>query len=66
MEDLCVSKDYRKQGIGKRLFIEAKKLTLEFNVDSLELMVWEFNKDAIDFYENQGMETRSRILEMKL
>jgi len=66
MEDLCVSQDYRKQGIGKRLIIEAKKRTLEFNVDSLELMVWEFNKNAIDFYENQGMETRSRILEMKL
>jgi len=66
MEDLCVSQDYRKQGIGKRLFIEAKKRTLEFNVDSLELMVWEFNKNAIDFYKNKGMHTRSRILEIKL
>jgi len=66
MENLCVHQDYRKQGIGKRLFIEAKKRTLEFNVDSLELMVWEFNKNAVDFYENQGMNTRSRIMEMKL
>jgi len=66
MEDLCVSQDYRKQGIGKRLFIEAKKRTLEFNVDSLELMVWEFNKNAVNFYENQGMKTRSRIMEIKL
>jgi len=54
MENLCVFQDYRKQGIGKRLFIEAKKRALEFN------------KNAIDFYENQGMETRSRILEMIL
>ncbi|MBU3113063.1 GNAT family N-acetyltransferase [Clostridium lacusfryxellense] len=66
MEDLCVHQDYRKQRIGKRLFNEAKDRTLKFNVDSLELMVWEFNKNAIDFYENQGMNTRSRIMEMKL
>lgn len=31
-----------------------------------EPMVWEFNKNAINFYENQGMNTRSRIMEIKL
>lgn len=66
MEDLCVHRDYRKQGIGKKIFNEAKKHTSEFNVDSLELMVWDFNKNAVDFYENQGMTTRSRIMEIKL
>lgn len=66
MEDLCVHEDYRKQGIGKKLFLDAKKLALAFNVDSLELMVWEFNKNAVNFYENEGMNTRSRIMEMKL
>jgi len=66
MEDLCVHQEYRKQSIGKRLFTEAKNRTLEFNVESLELTVWEFNKNAIDFYENQGMNTRSRIMEIKL
>jgi len=66
MEDLCVHQDYRKHSIGKRLFTEAKDRTLRFNVESLELTVWEFNKNAIDFYENQGMNTRSRIMEIKL
>ncbi|MBU3202307.1 GNAT family N-acetyltransferase (plasmid) [Clostridium estertheticum] len=66
MEDLCVHEDYRKQGIGRRLFLDAKKLALAFNVDSLELMVWEFNKNAVNFYENEGMNTRSRIMELKL
>ena len=66
MEDLCVHQDYRKQSIGKRLFNEAKERALEFKLESLELMVWEFNENAIDFYENQGMNTRSRIMEMKL
>ena len=66
MENLCVHQDYRKQSIGKRLFNEAKERALEFKLESLELMVWEFNENAIDFYENQGMNTRSRIMEMKL
>ncbi|MEG2289020.1 MAG: GNAT family N-acetyltransferase [Clostridium sp.] len=66
MEDLCVLKNYRKQGIGKSLFDEGKRLALEFNVESLELMVWEFNESAIKFYENENMKTRSRIMEMKL
>lgn len=66
MEDLCVHQEYRKQGIGKKLFIEAKKRALEFNADSLELMVWEFNKNAVNFYENEGMSTRSRTMEINL
>ena len=51
--------------VEKYLF-EAKKHILEFNVDSLELLVWDFNKNAVDFYKNQGMTTRSRIMEIKL
>ncbi|MBB6713439.1 GNAT family N-acetyltransferase [Clostridium gasigenes] len=66
VDNLCVLKDYRKQGIGKRLFNEGKKRALEFGVDSLELMVWEFNKKAIDFYKSENMNTRSRIMELKL
>lgn len=66
MDNLCVRKSYRKQGIGKRLFDEGKKRALEFSVNSLELMVWEFNKKAINFYEGENMNTRSRIMELKL
>ncbi|SHH88240.1 GNAT family N-acetyltransferase [Clostridium grantii] len=66
MEDLCVLESYRKQGIGKELFYEGKKRALQINVDSLELMVWEFNKMELEFYENKNMKTRSRIMELKL
>lgn len=66
MDDLGVLRKYRNQGIGKRLYNEGKKRALEFGVESLELMVWEFNRDAIRFYENEGMKARSRIMEVKL
>lgn len=66
MEALCVHKAYRKKGIGKKLFDEGKKRALEFNIESLELMVWEFNEDSIRFYENENMKIRSRIMELKI
>lgn len=32
---------------------------------SLQLVVWEFNKDAIDFYKKIGMSTRNRFIVVK-
>lgn len=66
MDDLCVHSHYRRRGIGDMLFEEIKKRASKNNADSLELMVWEFNKGAYDFYRHKNMKTRSRILEMKL
>lgn len=34
--------------------------------ESLELMVWSFNKSAMRFYESAGMTVRSLVMEKKL
>ena len=34
--------------------------------ESLELMVWSFNKSAREFYEKSGMTVRSFVMEKKL
>jgi Acetyltransferase (GNAT) family. len=34
--------------------------------DVLELTVWEFNSDAIKFYESLGMTTKNRRMELKI
>lgn len=66
MEALFVKPNYRKQGIGRELFIDIKDKLKERGIDKLELMVWSFNEDAIDFYKNEGMQTRSEIMELSL
>nr|WP_304358407.1 hypothetical protein [Clostridium paraputrificum] len=33
---------------------------------SLELMVWSFNKEAINFYESIGMAEKNKVMEYKL
>lgn len=66
IEDLCVDKEHRGQGIGKALMEEIVAYGKEQKVNSIELMVWEFNEAAKEFYEKYGMSTRSRRLEMLL
>lgn len=66
MEDLCIRQDRKKQGIGKQLYSEIINRIKNFDVDSLELMVWSFNEGAIEFYENMGMTPKNYIMEFKL
>lgn len=66
IENICIDKDIRKKGIGKKLYKEMLKYAEEQKVDSIELMVWEFNKNAISFYENLGMTIKNLRYEQKL
>lgn len=66
MEDLCVHENYRNSGVGTELFNEVKDRLSKLNIDSLELMIWQFNSNAMKFYENKGMTIRSSIMELKL
>jgi ribosomal protein S18 acetylase RimI-like enzyme len=64
IEDLCVDEQYRKKGIGKKLFEEVKKYAKENGIKYIELQVWEFNKNAREFYEHLDMKTRLNIMEL--
>ena len=66
MDDLAVHPDFRGQGIGRALLEESRRQALARGAVSLELMVWAFNQNALEFYEHAGMAPRSMIMEMKL
>lgn len=66
IDDFCVKSNYKKKGIGKLLFEYIVDYAKSSNASSLELVVWEFNKDAIKFYETMGMHTRNRRMELIL
>lgn len=66
MEVLIVKEDFKHSGIGEMLFNETKRQAIEKGAEHLELMVWEFNTQAIAFYEKQGMKTRNRVLELHI
>ena len=51
LEDIIVTEQFRKCGIGKKLFDEVVKIAKETKVKRLEWQVLEWNEPAIKFYE---------------
>ena len=66
IENICVDKNHRKKGTGKRLFEEVKLFAKNNNARFIELTVWEFNQNAKKFYENMGMKIRENRMEYKI
>lgn len=66
ISDICVKKEYQKKGIGKKLYNEILNLAKELRIDSIELMVWEFNNNAINFYKSIGMQVKNIRFEKKI
>lgn len=51
LEDIIVTEQHRKAGIGKMLFDEVVKVAKTMNVKRMEWQVLEWNTPAIKFYE---------------
>ncbi|MEG0283884.1 MAG: GNAT family N-acetyltransferase [Erysipelotrichales bacterium] len=59
-----VLKEYQGQGIGQRLFDKSIEYIKMMGINKVELLVWEFNEQAIKFYEKNTMNTLNRTLEL--
>ena len=66
IENICVDKNHQKKGIGKKLYKEIVQIAKERNIKNIELMVWEFNENAIKFYKNLGMSIKNLKFEQKI
>ncbi|MEA3438696.1 MAG: GNAT family N-acetyltransferase [Chloroflexota bacterium] len=66
IENICVDRDHRNQGIGRALVEHAQLWAKEKGADSIELTVYEFNNEAWQFYESMGYFTESRRMTRKL
>ena len=66
IDEMCINEQFRKKGIGKKLFEDVKNYAKEINANYIELMVWDFNQSAMKFYEKMGMKTRIKRMEYKI
>ncbi len=66
MDDLCVKKEAQRKGIATALFQRAEEEAVARGAKRLDLMVWEFNQGAVEFYKSLGMTEQRYILEKKL
>ena len=66
IDDLCVDPSYRSNGVATALMDRAADYGKSNGCRFLMLNVWEFNTNALRFYEKYGFQTRSRHLEKPL
>ncbi len=62
--DIAVTTPARGKGTGHLLFEAAKLWARRQHAERLELMVWEFNERARQFYEQLGMRPLSRTMSL--
>lgn len=66
IDEFCVDEACRRRGVGRALIERAKAIARERGFDRLELNMWEFNQDALAFYEAVGFSTYRRYMEIKV
>lgn len=66
VDEFCVDEAYRRTGAATELITFIRDVAKERGFDRIELNMWEFNQEALAFYEAVGFTTYRRYLEMKL
>ena len=66
LEDIIVTEQFRKFGIGKKLFDEVVKIAKEMKVPRMEWQVLEWNEPAIKFYKKLNSNFDSEWINCKL
>ncbi len=60
IETFAVREAFRRRGVGRKLMRRALDWAKAGGAETCELNVWEFNRDAIEFYNKLGYRTASR------
>ncbi|MBQ3511549.1 MAG: GNAT family N-acetyltransferase [Bacilli bacterium] len=66
LDNMFILEEYRKYGIGTKLFNEFKKHCKENNIQELKVTASSKNLNAIKFYQKNGFEEFETTLKMSL
>ena len=66
VDEFGVDEACRRQGIATEMIRFIRAYAEKEGLDRVELNMWEFNRDALAFYESVGFTTYRRYMEMKL
>ena len=64
VDEFCVAAFARRHGVGRALVDFIRRLAKDRGFPQVELNMWEFNQDALAFYEAVGFTTYRRYLEL--
>lgn len=63
VDEFGVDERVRRQGVGRALFEAIREHAKNLGAARIELNMWEFNEDALAFYEAIGFRTYRRYME---
>lgn len=66
IDEICVERSCRGQGIGKHMMAEVRALAKAFRCTDLQLSVYPQNDDAVGFYQKCGFTIRSIDMQRKV
>ena len=66
IDEFCVDEAYRRTGVATELIAFIRLYAKSEGFDRIELNMWEFNGDALAFYEAVGFTSYRRYLEMQI
>jgi len=66
ISEIAVTRELHGFGIGKALMKEAEKWAVQQNTSQAELNVWDFNRNAIDFYTKLGYSPSYHIMKKSI
>ncbi len=66
IDEFCVDEGFRRRGAASAMIRFIAAFAREKGYHRLELNMWEFNREALAFYQTLGFTTYRRYMEMKL
>ena len=66
VDTLCVDENHRREGIGRLLISELKKICADADVDEIDLSVYMGNSEAFSFYESLGFSVKKQEMRLDL
>jgi len=64
IDEFCVDEAFRRQGVASEMIAFIREFAKEKGFHRIELNMWEFNQEALAFYEAAGFQTFRRYMEM--
>ena len=66
IDEFDVDEAHRREGVATEMIAFIRAYAKEASFSRIELNMWEFNHDALAFYEAVGFTTYRRYMEMQL
>ena len=66
LDNMCILTEYRKLGIGRKLFEEFRRICEENSINEIKVIASYKNTSAINFYKSNGFEEAELTLKLNI